>query len=502
MSLDTIIGSKKILKFSPIINIDDFRYNAIYTKNLIKMAFPCEQEDILQSLEENRRKRKLLEEEGGSETSESDIDDDSRRELSDRESRSQSLASSVYREGTDIRSVQKASNQLFQFMDMKAPPGETETKYKERLNHKMLRTKYSPYNKPVIDGKKMEKYRNGFLNYINQMGGNIEEANKCTNDVKTYGKECIKRSPQYTTGNLFGGFYKNSCDLASHIMNKKRRQIFFNDNILKGVYLRKLKYFYMENYALDTRTNELTDGIPDEVRVTVRMYRPKVRKDERLSYNGDERCPPIDKVFYFCGANTLKQLRNNIICQWDVTCLKSEDKGPPNYTDFMLFHVPSSFIFIHDTLYIDTSNSDLKDITEEYRKFINDRPWYGPVKVAKMEETKIRDLNLRLGMAYVFVHMGGRCEHMFSISDLRMLSYNDYHNLNIYPIRVSSTRMNIKKCFACKVRAPRYVIVECSLLIKCPRLMCSDCYKKFYYTMNIKNSDSIAYPFINRYYVA
>ncbi|CEF65123.1 snRNA-activating protein complex subunit 3 [Strongyloides ratti] len=501
MSFDSFIGSKRLAKFSPVLNLNDFRYNAIYAKNLIKLSLPCIEEETLCNthlVNKNINQKNCSNEDINMKDVDCDETQSSSGSNNITEDRCQS--SLGCEEKLDFEDkFRNAAKKLIGMTCKKAPPGEIETKYKERLT-KLEEEKPNEllsYNKPTIDEVSMTKYKNGFLNLISDLNGSIPAAITATNNVIFHGSECVKKAPVYSNVQLFGGVYKYK-EKHSYIVSNKKMKEFRKNRNFKTTYIGKTKYFNFEEYAYDTRTNHLIDEIPDELRLTIRLYMPKVPRDIRLPYNFNAGYPVIDKVFFFCGNNTLKQLKDKMLCYWDLVCLKKEEEGEPNYTDFMMYKVPSSFIFIHDTFYIDNSRKDLTDISKEYKEFLDKRSkLYGNSKIGDMESTKLNDLNLRLGMAYVYVHMGGRCEHMFSISDVRMISYNDYHDLKTYPIKVNQP-LRKKKCHVCSSEGPRYIIVECNLMPKCPKLMCEKCYKTFNYSFSIRNTDAIVYPFVDR----
>lgn len=80
---------------------------------------------------------------------------------------------------------------------------------------------------------------------------------------------------------------------------------------------------------------------------------------------------------------------------------------------------------------------------------------FGPWNVKNMDETKIIDLNLRLGQPYVFQHQGV-CEHLLIFTDLRVLNASDEQVISEYPIRVFDTRQH-KSCCTCRENIAAYV---------------------------------------------
>lgn len=88
---------------------------------------------------------------------------------------------------------------------------------------------------------------------------------------------------------------------------------------------------------------------------------------------------------------------------------------------------PSGFIFIHDTFYIDYSKLNSIDISEfdSHLKDLYIRNNFRPIRefmqrkhkdfgeyfVKDMANSKIIDLQLRLGQPYLYFHQG-KCEHL------------------------------------------------------------------------------------------
>ena len=65
----------------------------------------------------------------------------------------------------------------------------------------------------------------------------------------------------------------------------------------------------------------------------------------------------------------------------------------------------SAFFFIEDCFYNDMRWADCHDLSQVVREWASDaKRQIGPFITAKMEDVKIRDLTLRLGYPYVYVH--------------------------------------------------------------------------------------------------
>ena len=74
---------------------------------------------------------------------------------------------------------------------------------------------------------------------------------------------------------------------------------------------------------------------------------------------------------------------------------------------------------------------------------------FGPTYVADMAETKVKDLTLRLGQPYVFIHLGD-CEHLIIFTDMRLHHPTDTQDLELYPVFLSDKSVS-PRCCVCKV---------------------------------------------------
>jgi snRNA-activating protein complex subunit 3 len=83
----------------------------------------------------------------------------------------------------------------------------------------------------------------------------------------------------------------------------------------------------------------------------------------------------------------------------------------------------SSAIFLDDTIFIDRRNPDHVDYSEEILKFMEmhegtlNRGQQVLTKTGDICETRFIDLELHLGLPYVFIHQGG-CEHLIVVEQV------------------------------------------------------------------------------------
>lgn len=502
MALDQLIGSQRLLRFSPILNLETFRSNSIYTKNNLKDNIPCADEELLSNfMEKNDSEKKVLIEilsdnsdDEGNEIEKGKLDDDV-----DKERNVWWRKKKIGQAYNELTNSMKLVSKFFYKNQNEISTIKTETKYIERSNPNIQFDILSLNRKDnaTIDDDSFCKYKNGFLNYIQSLGGSVEEANHAVITVSDFTFECIQKNPDFCNLNIFSKVSTNDYNNTTSQISSNRFTICRDPNI-KVAQLVKCKYYHFYKYAFETRTNITNEEVPNDFRITVRLLTPKIPKIKKISYNANMWRPVIDKIYYFRGDNYLIELRNKIACHWDFVCTKKAEDGQPTEDDFLITQIPSSFLFIHDTLYIDLTRKNSKDITNVYIEFFKKRSnIFGSVKVKDMKNIKISDLNIRLGHPYVFIHMGGQCEHQFVFSDLRMLTVNDYYHIETYPYKVAEVYRG-KTCAICKIDVPNFIVISSESIPKCPKLLCYTCYHRFHFALDVKSIHSEAYHYIDK----
>jgi snRNA-activating protein complex subunit 3 len=163
--------------------------------------------------------------------------------------------------------------------------------------------------------------------------------------------------------------------------------------------------------------------------VAIRIYRPikaSIRNQAAATTNANRYIQEI----HMLGSNKLSDLRDVIKCPADYI-VPGEVSTTPNWvakqqncnqtmttasnkTVSVKREVPkkmakdlykSGFFFIEDTFYNDMRWPDCHDSSEVIRTWASDsRRKIGPFSKAKMEETMISDMAIRLGYPYVYVH--------------------------------------------------------------------------------------------------
>ncbi|CAI7814828.1 unnamed protein product [Closterium sp. NIES-54] len=99
---------------------------------------------------------------------------------------------------------------------------------------------------------------------------------------------------------------------------------------------------------------------------------------------------------------------------------------------------------------------------------------------ARMETTRFRDLTVRPGALYVYMHQGA-CKHAFRITDIRLLHALDPLNASEYPLLSHEPRCFLRRCSVCDVNASTRVVYHDKLLAVDPSFLCEQCYHLLHY---------------------
>lgn len=211
----------------------------------------------------------------------------------------------------------------------------------------------------------------------------------------------------------------------------------------------------------------------------------------------------LEKEVIFRIDQTLDELRDQFKCQRDFGVPMDLSEKPDHvervYRGEMF---KSGFFLIGSTFYDDMrdpNNAELsRAIVEWSQKEISTvdesgdnvkiSRGIGPFRRARMELSKFKDLEFKLGYPYLYLHQG-ECEHLFSISDIRYLPDDTDLQLTKFP-QVTATSIGRKedyvKCYICKSLPPHWYTRNNSRLPLDPFLFCENCFYSFNYTADKK----------------
>lgn len=239
----------------------------------------------------------------------------------------------------------------------------------------------------------------------------------------------------------------------------------------------------------------------EEVLLVVRVYEP-------FRYNrGDNtalRKPRLSQEFAVLGSQILTELRDKIYCQCNYGPffdLSEDFDSIERPREELTQTSPTSskgpgFFFITDTFYNDNRYSNIDYSTEI-------REWMGRqkdidvkiMKTAPMDCTRFESLNVRIGFPQVYRHHG-ICEHLFTFSDIRLLSSHDSLKRCDYPIMqiVSSTKTQL--CLICGGMEATFIVRKSTAHIHDPAFLCKNCLISYHYV----NREKVGEFEVYRYY--
>lgn len=271
----------------------------------------------------------------------------------------------------------------------------------------------------------------------------------------------------------------------------------------KSNYLRMLKYDKFEYSEKELRrghSSSLSQPCAKDIVLTCTVVIPhnKILKQEETR---STRLLTPERKLMLRGDSSLLSLRQKILCICDsvVALEDGRELEPIDQSKTHMILYPSSFIFIHDTFYIDYSLPDSQDISKPIREFMARKKCFDPVTSKDIEGVRIIDLKLRLGQPYVFQH-SGTCEHLLIFHDLRLLERTDVQDLDRYPMVVFEKKGDVR-CAACKRGYAAFVVEECDRLPSPYMMFCDPCFREFFFMHDQKILRFKAHPYmpINRF---
>jgi len=151
--------------------------------------------------------------------------------------------------------------------------------------------------------------------------------------------------------------------------------------------------------------------------------------------------------------------------------------------------------YFGNTFYCDFRSNTNKDYSEFIAKWALENPQMnlGPFQRKRMEETKIEDLEIRLGFPYVYMHMG-TCEHLIVFLDARMVTTEDPQLKHNYPIVDQVPRYPVY-CFGCDMYMCKWIVEGDERIPQSPAAFCESCFRTFCFKDGQKIGSFSYYPY-------
>lgn len=253
-------------------------------------------------------------------------------------------------------------------------------------------------------------------------------------------------------------------------------------------YISYNKYKHIKLDRIADEEDQINLNVNDETILAIRFYEP-------FTYRPNANCdkkPKLSQGFLVLGSQFLSELRDKLFCNCKFGPLYDISDNPhlPDTSQKPFDH---GFFFIGDTFYNDTRQATI-DYSEVIRNWAKNHDNIAELKTASMEDTKFQDLTVRLGYPYLYQHYGN-CEHLFTISDIRLISATDSLIREQYPLLkiVSGSKSTV--CVICGENEANFVVKDSTTHINDPSHLCNNCFKSYHYIDGQKVGNFKAYRF-------
>lgn len=239
-------------------------------------------------------------------------------------------------------------------------------------------------------------------------------------------------------------------------------------------------HFLLPKSAEASNENTIPDLDPhNDVLLTIQIYYP-------YKFEWKNKTFLLLGEYLVLGSQKLSEFRDAIKCSCDSSGPFTENSNDPlsNPRENDPFKDSNSgFFFIGNTFYNDMRNPNNVDISEPITTWASKTKSFncGPFLKADMDKTVFLDLeNLRLGYPYLYKHYGD-CEHLFVISDIRIINEKDSLISSDYPYLRKIPLLRCKICDICGSDHAEFLVRDCNYNIFDPGQFCKKCHTSYHY---------------------
>lgn len=254
--------------------------------------------------------------------------------------------------------------------------------------------------------------------------------------------------------------------------------------------LRQIKRASLHGFTTDKHPLPTLARIPKDFLLVARIYKP-------FLCNSDQQLVSQNCLLH--SSNTLCQLKDKIYCQNDDIDIsvnrQHESQSGRIAANPMKNFFKSGMFYFGNTFYCDFRFNTNKDYSEVIAKWALENPQMnlGPFQRKSMADTKIEDLEIRLGFPYVYMHIGG-CEHLIVFLDARMATTEDPNDRNLYPIMDQVPRFPLY-CFGCDMYMCKWIVENDERIPQTPAAFCESCFRTFCFKDGQKVGSFSCYPY-------
>ncbi|KAM5193223.1 snRNA-activating protein complex subunit 3 isoform 1-T1 [Mantella aurantiaca] len=248
----------------------------------------------------------------------------------------------------------------------------------------------------------------------------------------------------------------------------------------------------MESRGLGRRPEDPSDMVDEgELVLTLNLLYPMI-------FHKHKYFKPYETILVL-GSQRLAELRDAIKCVSDLQIggefSNNPDMAPENICKDLF---KSAFFYFEGIFYNDMRYPECRDLSRTIIEWAESRDrGYGKFQIAKMEDYTFNDLNLKIGFPYLYCHQGD-CEHIVTITGIRLIHHDDCLDRNLYPLHVRKHWICTRKCHVCKLYIAKWVTKNDSFAPDDPCFFCDVCFKMLHYDREgNKLGDFVAYAYVD-----
>uniref|UniRef100_A0A5S6QKB9 snRNA-activating protein complex subunit 3 n=1 Tax=Trichuris muris TaxID=70415 RepID=A0A5S6QKB9_TRIMR len=243
---------------------------------------------------------------------------------------------------------------------------------------------------------------------------------------------------------------------------------------------RRVNYKLLDTYRQSASAGTIADEnmLGKEAILTVITAKP-YDKDADVGEITRKHGIRIERVYLVLSSQKLTELRDVIFCANDCTPITKRVNNSENVNMPAKDVFTGGFFYFNGVFYNDFRKEGSIDLSIPILEWAERRSRsVGPFTTAKMEETTFKELNIRLGQPYVYVHQGN-CEHLLVFSDIHFAHKSDPQDISWYPVDFTKRAKTIYHCEACQDNYARWIVHAKERLPQPTMLFCEPCFKLF-----------------------
>nr|DBA28127.1 TPA: hypothetical protein GDO54_008532 [Pyxicephalus adspersus] len=250
--------------------------------------------------------------------------------------------------------------------------------------------------------------------------------------------------------------------------------------------------YEMESRGVRTRPEDPSDMVDEgELVLTLNLIYPMI-------FHKHKEYKPYETILVL-GSQRLTELRDSIKCISDLQIGGEHSNNPelaPENICKDLFK--SAFFYFEGIFYNDMRYRECRDLSRTIIEWAESRDrGYSNFQIAKMEDYTFNDIKLKIGFPYLYCHQGD-CEHIVTITDIRLIHHDDCLDRNLYPLQIRKHWFCTRKCFVCKLYIAKWVTKNDSFAPDDPCFFCNVCFKMLHYDKEgNKLGDFVAHAYVD-----